>query len=293
MPETGVVTIAAALTAAARTLAGAGHSEPRREALRIGAIVAGVTSGHLWLHRDQVLAAAVHERLARAVAARAGGAPVAYATGRASFRTVELACDRRALIPRPETEGLVDLALKGMGDGESGKWGRAADLGTGTGCLALALAVEGPFERVIAVERDAAAAALARENVARVAPLIPVEVREGDWLEPLGDGRYRVIVANPPYLTEAEWAALDPAVRDHEPRAALSSGPDGLDATRAILAGAAGRLTADGVLALEIDERRAEAVRDLAGAMGWRRVAIHDDLFGRPRYAVASMETHT
>jgi release factor glutamine methyltransferase len=146
---------------------------------------------------------------------------------------------------------------------------------------------------VIAVERDPAAAALARENVARVAPPTSVEVREGDWLEPLGDGRYRVIVANPPYLTEAEWAALDPAVRDHEPRAALASGPDGLDATRAILAGAAGRLTADGALALEIDERRAEAVRDLSGAMGWRRVAIHDDLFGRPRYAVASMETHT
>jgi release factor glutamine methyltransferase len=293
VPETRVVTIAAALTAAARTLAGAGYADPRREALCIGAIVVGVTPGHLWLHRDQVLDAGVDERLGRAVAARAGGAPVAYATGRASFRTVQLACDRRALIPRPETEGLVDLVLKGMGDRESGKGGLAADLGTGTGCLALALAVEGPFEGVIAVERDAAAAALARENVARVAPPIPVEVREGDWLEPLGDGRYRVIVANPPYLTEAEWAALDPAVRDHEPRAALSSGPDGLDATRAVLAGAAGRLTADGVLALEIDERRAEAVRDLAGAMGWRRVAIHDDLFGRPRYAVASMETHT
>ena len=293
MPETGVVTIAAGLTGATRTLADAGYADPRREALRIGAIVVGVTPAHLWLHRDQVLDAGADERLARAVAARAGGAPVASAAGRAGFRTVELACDRRALIPRPETEGLVDLVLKGMGDGESGKGGLAADLGTGTGCLALALAVEGPFERVIAVERDAAAAALARENVARVAPPIPVEVREGDWLEPLGDGRYRVIVANPPYLTEAEWAALDPAVRDHEPWGALSSGSDGLDATRAILAGAAGRLTADGVLALEIDERRAEAVRDLAGAMGWRRVAIHDDLFGRPRYAVASMETHT
>jgi release factor glutamine methyltransferase len=218
---------------------------------------------------------------------------VAYATGRASFRALELACDPRALIPRPETEGLVDLVLHGKGAGEPWRGGLAADLGTGTGCLALALAVEGDFDRVIAVERAPAAAALARQNVASVAPATPVEVREGDWLGPLGDGRYRVIVANPPYLTDAEWEALDPAVRDHEPRTALASGPDGLAATRAILAGAAGRLAPDGVLALEIDERRATVVRQLAGALGWRRVALHDDLFGRPRYVVASMETHT
>jgi release factor glutamine methyltransferase len=294
VPETGAGTIAAALGAATRTLAGAGHAEPRREALRLGAIVAGVTPGDLWLGRDRALDPALDERWTRAVAARARGAPVAYATGRVSFRAVDLVCDARALIPRPETEGLVDLVLRPrMGDEGWGRRGLAADLGTGTGCLALALAVEGDFDLVVAVERDPAAAALARENVARVAPPTPVEVREGDWLGPMGDARYRVILANPPYLTEDEWSALDPAVRDHEPRVALASGPDGLDATRAILAGAARRLAPGGVLALEIDERRADAVRELAGALGWRRVAIHDDLFGRPRYAVASMETHS
>ena len=292
MPETPGGTIAAALGAATRTLARAGHVEPRREALRLGAIVAGVTPGDLWLGRAEPLEPGLDERWGRAVAARAGGAPVAYATGRASFRTVDLACDPRALIPRPETEGLIDLVLHGTGDGGRGTWGLAADLGTGTGCLALALAVEGDFELVVAVERDPAAAALARANVARAAPPTPVEVREGDWLAPLGDAHYRVIVANPPYLTEGEWDALDPSVRDWEPHAALASGPDGLDATRAILAGAARYLAPDGVLALEIDERRADAVVELAGALGWGRVAIHDDLFGRPRYAVASMETH-
>ncbi len=292
MPETAGGTIAAALGAATRALAGAGHADPRREALRLGAIVAGVTPGELWLDRERPLDPALDERWTRAVAARAGGAPVAYAAGRVSFRTVDLVCDPRALIPRPETEGLIDLALHGTGDGGRGTGGIAADLGTGTGCLALGLAVEGDFDLVVAVERDAAAAALARENVTRVAPPTPVEVREGDWLGPLGDARYRVILANPPYLTEDEWGALDPGVRAYEPRAALVSGPDGLDATRAILAGAARCLAPGGVLALEIDERRAEAVRELAGAAGWRRVAIHDDLFGRPRYAVASMETH-
>jgi len=292
VPEMGGGTIAAALGAATRTLAGAGHAEPRREALRLGAIVAGVTPGDLWLGREEPLDPAQGDRWARAVAARASGAPVAYATGRGGFRTVDVACDPRALIPRPETEGLIALILRGNGEGGRGKGGLAADLGTGTGCLALSLASEGDFDRVIAVERDPAAAALARENIARVAPPVPVEVREGDWLEPLGDARYRVILANPPYLTEGEWDALDPSVRDWEPRAALASGPDGLDATRAILAGAARHLAPGGVLALEIDERRAAAVRELAGALGWRRVAIHDDLFGRPRYAVASMETH-
>ena len=205
-----------------------------------------------------------------------------------SFRTIELECDSRALIPRPETEGLIDLVL-GQREGSRVQGGLAADLGTGTGCLALSLAAEGEFDRVIAVERDPGAAALARRNVARVRPRTPVDVRDGDWLAPLGDARYRVIVANPPYLTEAEWEALDPAVREHEPRAALVSGPDGLDDTRTILEGAAARLADGGMLALEVDERRASRVRELAVALGWR-VAIHDDLFGRPRYAVALAE---
>jgi release factor glutamine methyltransferase len=288
----GTATIGAALSAAARTLTEAGHAEPRREALRLGAAVAGVTPGDLWLRREWPLARELDDGLARAARARAAGAPAAYATGRATFRTVELVCDPRALIPRPETEGLIDLILNGKGEGGRGKGGLAADLGTGTGCLALALAVEGDFDLVVAVERDPAAAALARENVARVAPPVTVEVREGDWLEPLGDARYRVIVANPPYLTDGEWDALDASVRDFEPRRALASGPDGLAATRVILSGAARRLAPGGLLALEIDERRAGAVRELACALGWARVVIHDDLFGRPRYAVASMETH-
>jgi len=165
--------------------------------------------------------------------------------------------------------------------------GVVADIGTGCGCVALALAVEGTFDRVIAVERSGGAAALARENAELVAAPTPVEVREGDLLEPLAGERYRVIVANPPYVTAAEYDALDPAVRHYEPREALVSGTDGLDATRRLLAGAAPLLAPGGALFLEINERRAEAVRALAQGHGWRRIEIHQDLFGRPRYAVA------
>jgi release factor glutamine methyltransferase len=161
-----------------------------------------------------------------------------------------------------------------------------ADIGTGCGCIALSLAVEGAFERVVAVERSPEAAALARENVDRIRPAVPVEVREGDLIAPLGDERFRVIVANPPYLTVQEYEALDPSVSSFEPKQALVSGSDGLDATRGLLTGARARLEPDGLLALEIDERRADAVRALARASGWARTAIREDLFGRPRYAL-------
>ncbi len=171
-----------------------------------------------------------------------------------------------------------------------GMRGVVADVGTGCGCIALALAVEGTFERVIAVEGSAAAAALARENVALVQPPVPVEVRDGDLLAPLAGGRYRAIVSNPPYLTEAEHAALDPAVRLFEPREALVSGADGLTATRALLAGARTLLEPGGFVALELDERRADQVRALALRHGWSGAAVYDDLFGRPRFLLAGLD---
>ncbi|MBI1966671.1 MAG: peptide chain release factor N(5)-glutamine methyltransferase, partial [Gemmatimonadetes bacterium] len=173
------------------------------------------------------------------------------------------------------------------GAGGRGKGGVAAEVGTGSGCIALALAVEGTFDRVIATERSPDAAALARENVALVNPRTPVEIREGELLKPLAGGRYQVIVSNPPYLTEAEYEVLAPSVRVFEPKEALVSGPDGLDATRELFAAAASLLEPGGMLVLEVDERRADRVHALAHEHGWRRIGIHNDLFGRPRYALA------
>ena len=148
--------------------------------------------------------------------------------------------------------------------------------------------VEGSFERVIAVERSADAAALARENVKRVVPRTPVEIREGNLLAPLVDKgeRYRVIVSNPPYLTHREYAEMDPSVSDFEPREALVSGRDGLEASRSLFAGTAALLEPGGLLAIEIDERRADAIRALGREFGWN-VEIYTDLFGCPRYALA------
>lgn len=246
----------------------------------VWAALSGTTVGDAWLRQGEPKSPELVARYRDAVAQLERGVPFAYAVGRAGFRTLDLLIDARALIPRPETEGLVDLVLR------RARGGLAADIGTGSGCLALALATEGSFDRVIAVERSPQAAALARENVARVRPPTPVEIREGDLLAPLAGSRFRVIVSNPPYLSEDEYDALDRSVKAFEPREALVSGSDGLDATRALLAGAAALLEPDGVLALEIDERRGDAVRALAQSHGWTRSEVHDDIFGRPRYVM-------
>jgi len=293
-------TIRDALTDAAQRLGAAGLPRPRREATMLWAAVAGGATkpGDVWLQQDQEPAAELVERFSRAVTHRSCGVPFAYATGRTGFRTLDLRLDPRALIPRPETEGLVDLVLAWSRRLQRATWnvqrgGRAgvvADVGTGCGCIALALAVEGRFERMIAVERSAEAAALARENVALVRPSVSVEIREGDLLAPLAGQRYSAIVSNPPYLTEVEYAALDPAVRLFEPREALVSGVDGLTATRALLAGARALLEPGGFVALEIDERRADQVRALALRYDWSRVALYDDLFGRPRFLLAGID---
>jgi release factor glutamine methyltransferase len=261
-----------------------GKGGGRETPVAVWAAVSGVSIGEAWLRRNEPASPEVIAKVRDAVAQLERGVPFAYAVGSVGFRALDLKIDPRALIPRPETEGLVDLVLA------RARGGLAADIGTGSGCIALSLAVEGRFEKVIGVEQAPAAAALARENVKRVAPRTPVEIREGDWLAPLVDPgsreRYRVIVSNPPYLSAADHADLDRSVADFEPREALVSGLDGLDATRALLAGAAAILEPGGLLAIEIDERRGHAVRALAREYGWSRIEIHADLFGCPRYAL-------
>jgi release factor glutamine methyltransferase len=215
----------------------------------------------------------------RAVERRAAGEPLAHVTGTMQFRHLTLASDRRALIPRPETEGLVDLALARVTEG------CAADIGTGSGCIALALAAEGAFELVVGIDRSPDALALARWN--REWTGLPVALVQGDLCAPLAPRGYDLIVSNPPYLTEAEHAALDPAVRDWEPAEALASGADGLDATRRLLAQALRPLRPGGWLVIELDGARAAQAEVLAREAGWEFVEVHEDLFGRARYLAA------
>lgn len=283
-------TVGAALAAAGARLAATGTADPRREAVVLWAAVAGCAPGQVWLARGHAAPEEMAARFRAAVARRVVGEPLAYAAGTAAFRTLDIAVDRRVLIPRPETEGLVALVLDWAAAqvrvGE--RVPRALDVGTGSGAIALALAVEGPFALVVASDVSAGALAVAAQNLRRIAPRVPVRLVAGSLLEPFGAERFDVIVANPPYLTAAEHAALDPAVRGYEPGAALDGGPDGLGPTRTLLAGAARNLHHGGLLALELDCNRADAVCAEARAAGWRGARVVRDLWGRSRYFVAS-----
>jgi len=214
---------------------------------------------------------------------RAMGEPLAYVTGWTGFRHLVLATDRRALIPRPETEGLVPLAMHKVPAGS------VVDIGTGTGAIALSLAHEGRYDRVIGVDCSLAALDLARENVVRSG--LDVRLVAGDLTEPLGDAMVDLLVTNPPYLAAEEMDALDSSVRDWEPAAALAGGRDGLEPYRRLFADAPRVLRPGGWIALEIDARRPEETAALAVGTGWHDVTIHDDLFGRARYLLARRES--
>ena len=250
--------------------------------------LAGSTVGQVWLERPETSQAGIVQRFLAAVERRIAGEPLPYVVGMAGFRTLELEVDANVLIPRPETEGLVERAL--AWGTRASRWGSALDMGTGSGCIALSLAVEGDFDRVVATEVSAAAMAVARKNVERVAPRVPVEIREGSLWEAVSGDRFDVIVSNPPYVSETEFEALEPSVRRFEPRLALVSPEGGMEHIRQLLDGAREHLLPRGLLALEVDSGRAETARTLATEFGWGRVWIEHDLFGHPRYLLATRE---
>jgi release factor glutamine methyltransferase len=261
----------------------------RPAALRTWAALARATPGAVWLASEAPAPGPDFVRRFReAVARQARGAPLATAVGLAAFRLLELRVDQRVLIPRPETEGLVEIVLAWAR--RRGRWGTAVDIGTGSGAIALSLAAEGAFERIIATDVSADALEVARANCAAATGGGVVEFRHGSLLQPLAGVIADVIVSNPPYLTGDEWDAVDPSVRDYEPRQALDGGPDGLAQTRAILREAAAHLVPGGLLALEIDSRRAGATLDSARAGGWRAVRVELDVFGRDRYLLATKD---
>jgi release factor glutamine methyltransferase len=276
VPETA--TVATLLRAAATRLEAAGITDPRREARRIWQDLmegrsAPLLEGEAQVSREDV------DRMDLAVARRAAGEPLAHVTGLIGFRRLTLRSDRRALIPRPETEGLVELLLSRQPDG------RVVDVGTGSGCIALSLADEGQYRDVVAIDQSAEALALAGENVALTGQRISL-VR-GDLLAAVAPASMDAVVSNPPYLTDREYATLDGSVRDWEPSPAFASGADGLEATRRLITMALMVVRPAGWLALEVDVLRAGDVAAMAQAAGWSDAMVHMDLFGRARFVTA------
>jgi release factor glutamine methyltransferase len=214
------------------------------------------------------------------LAARRRGEPVAYLTGRREFWSLPLAVTPATLIPRPETETLVALALETIAPEADLE---IADLGTGSGAIALALASERPRCRLVATDRCAAALEVARRNAMRL-QLPDIEFLAGDWCNPLAGRRFDRIVSNPPYVAASDPHLGRGDVR-FEPRAALSAGADGLDALRRIVREARAHLKEDGWLLLEHGHTQGTAVRKLLLEAGYASVAVHADPAGRERVA--------
>jgi release factor glutamine methyltransferase len=225
------------------------------------------------------------DRALEAARRRLLGAPFAYAVGRAAFRSLTLDVDERVLIPRPETERLVDLVLERITDGV------AIDVGTGSGAIAVALATEGRFSRVYGtdISRDALAVAQANVDAASGSLRAPVELRHGSLLAPLADERARVIVSNPPYIALGEAAELPASVRDWEPAVALYSGSDGMTVTARLVRQATDVLESGGLLALEVDTRRASLAAELVSReQRFHAIRVELDLTGRERFVLAT-----
>jgi release factor glutamine methyltransferase len=293
-PDAGIATTVRGLVAeVAALLARATFdsvAEPRTEARDIVAALLDVPRFWPAAHPDEPVDGDVRAQALVAVARRVRGAPFAYAVGRAAFRHLTLDVDERVLIPRPETELLVDEVLGCVAT----PGGLAIDVGTGSGALALALAMEGRFARVVATDLSLDALVVARANHARLAHAMkaPVEFRHGSLLAPVACdaslGRARLVVSNPPYIADHEARELPASVRDWEPPLALFSGPDGMDAIRALVHEAAPVLEAGGLLAMEVDARRASlAAEALASHGAYRDVRVRLDLAGRERFVLA------
>jgi release factor glutamine methyltransferase len=287
-------TLALALADAVARLR-ASHDPARAEASRSDAEellsrLLGIGRGDLRLAFGQTLDAAQAATLERWLARRMAGEPVQYVTGRAAFRDLDLAVTPAVLIPRPETEGLVEAVLEVLA-AEHMRWThpRVLDLGTGSGAIALALASEHPDARVTATDASDAALAVALLNAEALGLTARVRFADGDWFDAVPpDERFEVVVSNPPYVGEQERDRLPADVRDHEPAMALFADEEGLADVRAILDAAPRQLVARGLLALELSESHAEHVAtSLEGAHDWEHVELRRDLSGRPRVLLA------
>lgn len=223
------------------------------------------------------------------VARRAHGEPLQYVIGRWSFRTLDLHVDHRVLIPRPETEVVAGVAIEeARRRSRPGYDVTVADLGTGSGAIALSIAVECPHVRVLATDRSPAALAVARANLAGIGrSATRVSIHEGSWFEALSDasrGTLDVVVSNPPYIAETE--ELPATVAEWEPIEALRAGPTGTEDIESLIEQVGDWLRPDGVLVVELAPHQAPAMADRGRALGYR-VTIHADLAGRDRVLVA------
>jgi len=272
--------IDAALDAATKQLQQCSDS-PRLDAELLLARALDVQRSYLFAHPDDEMDADAARRFDTTVRNRVDGMPMAYITGEKEFWSMPLIVSPATLVPRPDTEVLVEQALSRIP--RRADW-QIADLGTGSGAIALALARERPVCHVTATDLSADALAVAAENARQLA--VPnIAFLQGSWTEPLDGKEFDIVVSNPPYV-----ASDDPhlAMLLHEPVGALDAGDDGLDAIRALASSVADILRPGGHLLLEHGARQAESVTEILQQTGWTDIQTVNDIEGRPRVTVAS-----
>jgi release factor glutamine methyltransferase len=268
------VKVARALTETSERLAAAGCDSPRVDAELVVGHALGLLRSELALEASRKLSRAEEKALEQLTARREGREPLAYVLGEWGFRRLTLGVDRRVLVPRPETEIVVERCLARIaGLAEP----RVLDVGTGSGAIALAIADEHPSALVTGVDASSGALEVAGANSLRTG--LTVELREWDLYTGLPDGPWDLVVSNPPYVLPEEIDALEPEVRDWEPRDALV----GVGATEAIARGALDVLRAGGALGLEVASGDAARVAGLLGGLGYADVTTTQDLAGRDR----------
>ncbi|HYN08399.1 MAG TPA: peptide chain release factor N(5)-glutamine methyltransferase [Vicinamibacterales bacterium] len=274
---------------AARQLASAGLSadDSRRDAVLLARWRLGWTAA-TWLTRsNERVPAGFSEAFEPLIARRARREPLAYITGEREFYGRAFRVTPDVLIPRPETELLVEQALEQLKEmaGTSrpdGEPARAVDVGTGSGCLAITLALEAPASRIVATDVSPAALDVARSNARDLGVPDRIEFRIASLADDF-PAAFDLIVANPPYVPEADRASLSPEVREYEPAGALFAGPDGLDVIRALVPSAAAALRPHGVLMMEIGDGQADAVVHLMRMAGFSQIRLVADLQSIPR----------
>ncbi len=279
-----------ALRAAVALLRDEGASRsPRLDAELLLARALGVTRAELFREPDREVTADEAAEFQTLLSRRLAREPVAYILGHRAFRTIDLEVTPEVLIPRPETETLVEVALEALREmpiagPDPEDEPLAIDVGTGSGCVALALAAEDPFVRLVATDVEPGALAVARGNAARLGLVRRVEFVLSDLFADVGERPFDLVVSNPPYIPADEYVALEPNVRDYEPRRALYGGVDGLDFYRRLVPGAALLLRPGGTLAMEVGAGQADAVAAIVeAARAYETPALRDDLAGVPR----------
>jgi release factor glutamine methyltransferase len=253
--------------------------------MRLLARLMGTDVGGILARRPDRLSPGVASDYETLVSRRARREPFQYLVGDEEFCGLRIAVDRRVLIPRPETEIVVETVLAlPLRDGA-----RALDVGTGSGCIATALAVSRPRWRVVALDRSAEALAVARDNLVRHGLEARVKLVEGDLadLEAAGPVPFDVVVSNPPYVSEDEWSGLAPEVRDHEPKEALVPGPTGTEAYRDLAPAALRLLSPGGFLVVELGWRSEPGARAAVAAAGFTDATVRPDLRQIPRVLTA------